>query len=167
MDEARDGAFERHHRAGRPLSLVVIDIEEFSDVNERHGHLGGDELLRDVADALRRGAGAGAHLARHGADEFCVLLPGDDAASADKIAARLRGVIGELRGPGGEPVRAAIGRATVPDDACERDALLQVAGDRAAAPARGLRAYAAGAGAAAAGAALGLPAAAALDSGTA
>jgi diguanylate cyclase (GGDEF)-like protein len=92
LEEARASAL----RAGEPLSLVVLDLDRFKEVNDRFGHPTGDALLRRVADAISsavRGGDTAARLngsvARMGGEEFAVLLPGADEDEALEIADRI------------------------------------------------------------------------------
>ena len=69
----------RHHR---PLSLVLLDVDRFKAVNDTHGHLAGDFVLRELASLLRSRVRREECLARYGGEEFCIVLPeaGRDAA---------------------------------------------------------------------------------------
>ena len=64
---------------GEPVAVVVIDIDHFKQVNDRHGHAGGDAALREVARLLIRRVRSGDLVARLGGDELAVLMPGSDA----------------------------------------------------------------------------------------
>jgi diguanylate cyclase (GGDEF)-like protein len=76
-------------RAG--VSLLIVDLDDFKQVNDAYGHAGGDELLREVANRLREVGGERGLPARFGGDEFALLLTGlDDAAEVDRLADRLR-----------------------------------------------------------------------------
>jgi diguanylate cyclase (GGDEF)-like protein len=67
-------------------ALLFLDLDHFKRVNDLHGHLAGDQLLRFVADALTRSAPPSACCARTGGDEFAVLLPGTDNAGTEEVA---------------------------------------------------------------------------------
>lgn len=77
-----------------PLSVVMIDLDDFKTVNDTHGHPLGDRLLMAVADRLRHAARKGS-VFRYGGEEFTVLLPGASRSDAAVVAERLRVAIGE------------------------------------------------------------------------
>lgn len=78
---------------GRPLCLIMIDIDEFRDFNERHGHTHGDHVLYSVANAIGDNLRPAEIIARYGSDEFVVVLPKVEPDMARRIAERLhRGV---------------------------------------------------------------------------
>ncbi|GLY15862.1 GGDEF-domain containing protein [Kineosporia sp. NBRC 101677] len=76
-------------RAGRQASLLVIDLNDFKDINDGLGHATGDQVLVATAELLRQGTPAGGLTARLGGDEFAVLLPGTVTADAVAVAWRL------------------------------------------------------------------------------
>lgn len=90
-----DRELKRSRRTGRPLSLLMVDIDQFKSINDTYGHLAGDEVLIEVSRRLRSSLRADEVFARYGGDEFCVLLPDTDLASAELIAERLRAVVAE------------------------------------------------------------------------
>ncbi len=118
---------ERTVRDGSTCSLIMLDLDDFRDVNNTHGHQAGDEVLRAIAATLR-GAGRDSDLVfRYGGDEFAFLLPGTDAAGRGPGRRA-----GAPRGQGHRRRRHGVGRrvATFPADGqTARDVLL--AADRA------------------------------------
>jgi diguanylate cyclase (GGDEF)-like protein len=79
---------DRAARAGTPLSALLIDLDNFKLVNDRHGHQAGDVLLREVAQTLVREFRAFDRVARYGGDEFVVILPNAVLESAAAAAQR-------------------------------------------------------------------------------
>ncbi|KIQ97366.1 diguanylate cyclase [Lysobacter sp. A03] len=79
------------HRLHQPLSLLMIDLDHFKDINDRHGHLVGDECLRFSAHILSQALREHSALfARFGGEEFVVALPGKDREAAMRVAEGLR-----------------------------------------------------------------------------
>ena len=77
-------------RAGKPLSLILCDIDDFKRFNDTLGHPAGDRVLQSVSAALRRGARGTDYVARLGGDEFAVILPNTTCKIAKQLADRLR-----------------------------------------------------------------------------
>ncbi|HEY8859544.1 MAG TPA: diguanylate cyclase, partial [Gaiellales bacterium] len=98
--------YERAQRFGQPVSLILLDIDDFKQINDVHGHGVGDDVLRMVAQTLVEIAGPGAHVCRVGGEEFTVIMPGCDSAVALDLAERIR--TGIARGRVG-----SLGRVTV------------------------------------------------------
>jgi len=127
-------------RSGRPVALVLADVDRFKTYNDRFGHAFGDEVLRHVAVVLSREARAMDLVARVGGEEFAVLMPDTGAEAAATAAERLREAIGrEAVGPEGERVTASFGVANTVDSGSELDALLRAADDALYASKRGGR----------------------------
>jgi diguanylate cyclase (GGDEF)-like protein len=118
----------RHTRARRGFALVMIDLDGFKRLNDRFGHPAGDELLRDVAAALRRAIRAQDTVARIGGDEFCVLAPETDGSGTAPLARRIAAAVAEAAG--GVDVRASTGIAVFPGDGRDVGALLHAADQR-------------------------------------
>jgi diguanylate cyclase (GGDEF)-like protein len=93
---------EEFHRARRynlPLSLLLLDIDDFKSVNDRFGHPAGDTVLRALADLLRRNVRAFDVCCRYGGEEFVLVLPGSDAEDALSTARRVRQAVEAQRLP--------------------------------------------------------------------
>lgn len=115
----------------RPMSLLLIDIDNFKEVNDRHGHPVGDHVLRQVADTLHDGLRQSDYVVRYGGDEFAAFAPGVDHRSALQIAGMLRERISALHLPEGvEALTLSIGIATTPQDGETLTDLLGVADKR-------------------------------------
>lgn len=86
-------AEELHHRARterQPLSILILDIDHFKEVNDSYGHVVGDEALRVVTQACRKVLRQGDIIGRIGGEEFAVLVPGGTEAIAQRVAERIR-----------------------------------------------------------------------------
>lgn len=91
---------EEIQRAGRyslDLALLVVDADDFKSFNDRYGHLVGDQVLRAISDILRRSVRAFDVCTRFGGEEFAILMPGSNAASALQSAERIRQRIEQYR----------------------------------------------------------------------
>jgi diguanylate cyclase (GGDEF)-like protein len=90
FDEAVETAFAAAARSGRELSLIVFDLDHFSEVNNIHGHAVGDAVLRRVARAMAAVIRTGDTVARYGGEEFVVIAPGATREEAVEVAERVR-----------------------------------------------------------------------------
>ena len=123
-------------RTGAPVSLLVIDVDQFKSVNDNFGHLAGDDALRMVAGVVRDLLRPGQYVGRYAGDEFVVLLPGLDAVSARGVAEAVRGTMAAMTIPlRDDPERSlavtlSIGVATAPEHGESFEALFTTA-DRA------------------------------------
>ena len=82
--------FERSKRYNSPLSLILLDVDHFKDVNDTYGHQKGDEILIAFASLLKKACRANDIAARYGGEEFLMILPQSNAQGAFKIAERVR-----------------------------------------------------------------------------
>ncbi|HEY6836274.1 MAG TPA: GGDEF domain-containing protein, partial [Gaiellaceae bacterium] len=90
FDEELALEWRRAERVGDPLALILLDVDDFKSINDRHGHQAGDEVLRRVGEVL---AGSVRHVdlaARYGGEEFAVIVPDTDLDGAVDLAERLR-----------------------------------------------------------------------------
>lgn len=107
--EMADKEIARAIRHQRPLALCIVDVDLFKPVNDRYGHISGDEVLRQIAGLLRGHARSDDLAARIGGEEFALLLSECDAAAASAFADRLREAVATaVFTPGGEPQRITI-----------------------------------------------------------
>ena len=106
----------RAERTGKPLACLMIDIDNFKDINDRFGHLAGDEALKEVARRAEAEIRAGDTGARFGGDEFAILLSGAEVVHAAKLAERIHNGVGStpirLHGGAHLTVTLSIGLAT-------------------------------------------------------
>jgi diguanylate cyclase (GGDEF)-like protein len=121
----------RTRRDGRPLSVILFDLDDFRSVNDEHGHPAGDDVLRGFAELLRDEARVSDIVCRIGGEEFAVLLPNTTTAESVRYAVRvlLACRTARLR-PGGGRLTASAGAASAPADALDGETLLRVADRR-------------------------------------
>lgn len=112
FDEAGERAFVEASRSGRPLSILMLDVDRFKSVNDRFGHDVGDEALREVARTLAKATRDEGLAARYGGEEFAALLPGLDGAGAAAVAERVRAAVEATAFEHG-PTTVSVGAATL------------------------------------------------------
>jgi diguanylate cyclase (GGDEF)-like protein len=99
-------------RANRKLSVLLLDLDHFKEVNDVHGHDAGDEVLRKVSEALTVQVREGDLVARFGGEEFVIMMPDTSAREAMNLAERIRSAIGALNGErAGMAISVSIGVA--------------------------------------------------------
>jgi len=119
----------RHGRTRRSFAVLVLDLDGFKLLNDRFGHLAGDDLLREVAAALQGAIRDQDTLARMGGDEFCVLAPETSASGAGTLAARATEAVSRVAA-GIDALEASAGTALFPGDGRSAPALLHAADER-------------------------------------
>ena len=108
---------------GRALTLCLLDVDDFKQVNDRLGHPAGDQLLVQVAARLRQGG----ETFRLGGDEFAILLPGQDEGAGLVTATAIAERISELRIEQDSPVSISVGLATCPTQTADGEELVRLA----------------------------------------
>jgi diguanylate cyclase (GGDEF)-like protein len=125
----------RHRRHKRRFCVVAMDLDGFKQVNDRFGHQAGDEVLCEVADALRRTVREQDTVVRLGGDEFCILAPESGPEDASRLAERIRWAVGGAV-EGLEALSVSAGYAIYPEDGRHADELLARADEAAIAAKR-------------------------------
>jgi diguanylate cyclase (GGDEF)-like protein len=136
FDEDLAVEIERARTTREPLSIVVGDLDDFKDFNDRFGHLEGDRVLEQVAHALRSALRRPDFGYRWGGDEFAVILPQANVHGAERVAQRVRAAIRKEAGPDGEMLGLSTGVAEF-DPALEGGEALVAAADQALMLAKG------------------------------
>ena len=124
----------RSGRLERPCAVMMLDVDHFKHFNDTYGHPAGDEVLRRLADVLRRTVREVDTPARYGGEEFMVILPETPHAQAAAIAERIRARVADERfAPAGDGEQAgvtiSIGLAGFPGDGTSPEALIEAADD--------------------------------------
>lgn len=118
-------------KTGQRLGAVMVDVDHFRQFNEEEGHDCGDNVLKLVADALRKTVGPNHLAARYGGEEFALILPGLDAQDTIQLAEQARQNIADIRyiPKSGQPrkITASLGCAVYPDQGYAAEELLKAA----------------------------------------
>jgi diguanylate cyclase (GGDEF)-like protein len=123
---------KEHALVQRPYAVLMMDLDNFKEVNDTFGHLAGDTVLRAVAEALTGATRREDVAARYGGEEFALFLPGRTAEQASRIAERIRAAVDEIRAaaPGiAWPLRVtlSVGVAAYPENGQDHHAILEQA----------------------------------------
>jgi diguanylate cyclase (GGDEF)-like protein len=111
FDEALGRHINLAQRTGSPLSIVVADLDDFKTINDRFGHLSGDQVLRAAAEALGRALRGHDESFRWGGDEFALILPQTDLTGAEVVCERVAREVGALPRPDDRRLDIACGLA--------------------------------------------------------
>jgi diguanylate cyclase (GGDEF)-like protein len=125
-----DQELSRSVRFGDPLSVLMLDLDLFKQVNDRHGHTVGDGVLRALAAVLKRNVRKIDLVARYGGEEFCIILPRVAKPEAMEVAEKLRRAVAAavLPGPQKEPqlsITVSVGVASLATDAIDAKGLVE------------------------------------------
>lgn len=96
--EHADALLQQHHAHGRPCTLMMVDVDSFKQINDRYGHIVGDDVLCQIAAILRQGSLEDACIGRFGGDEFAIASPGT-LAEASEVAERIRRTVEQIELP--------------------------------------------------------------------
>jgi diguanylate cyclase (GGDEF)-like protein len=126
-----DTAVANAKRHGHPMSVIMLDLDHFKELNDRYGHQQGDVVLQEVASTLRASMRDGETAYRYGGEEFAILItqggPDDAAALAERLRERVEA---DFKRGGRQLVTASFGIATLPEHAGDGEGLVSEA-DRA------------------------------------
>src|SRR5437762_8626228 len=130
--ETFEKELNRARRYTQPLGLVTLDLHRFKEVNDKHGHPRGDDVLRAAAATLKKALRTSDSAFRIGGDEFALLLPQTDSAQALALSRRVETVFAEMLQPLQLSVTLAMdhGIAIFPQDADQADQLIRIADER-------------------------------------
>ncbi len=117
----------RGDRYAESFCLLMMDLDHFKAVNDTVGHQAGDEVLREVAGALRGCSRESDYLARYGGEEFVMILPRTELSEARAMAERIRGRVAAIPVDGDLHVTMSIGVASFPESATDGDGVLGAA----------------------------------------
>ncbi len=125
--EALSQSIARQRRDSQPFSVLYLDLDGFKQINDQHGHAGGDRVLTEVADVLRSSVRRTDTAARIGGDEFAIVLVGGDGAEASLVGERLRVRVEQRMTANQWAVTASIGAVSFMTPPKSEEAALAVA----------------------------------------
>src|SRR5881396_2282056 len=130
--ETFEKELNRARRYIQPLGLVTLDLHRFKEVNDKHGHPRGDDVLRAAAATLKKALRTSDSAFRIGGDEFALLLPQTDSAQASALSRRVGVVFAEILRPLELTISVTMdhGVSTYPQDGEQREQLIRVADER-------------------------------------
>ncbi len=110
-------------RAAQPVSLILLDLDNFKSINDKHGHEVGNQVLIRIAEVLKENLRSTDTLGRFGGDEFEILLPGVDVSIAREIAEKIRAAVAGAKLSEGARMTSSFGVASYPENALNAKAL--------------------------------------------
>ena len=127
LDSFLTFTFQNARANQEPLSLLMLDIDHFKQVNDTYGHGVGDSVLIDVTGAIGKTLRSGDGFGRYGGEEFVVILPGLEKTRAVQIAERIRNSVRKLIHPIAGKITLSIGIASFPEDVSRESELIPLA----------------------------------------
>jgi len=127
FQEQLETELSRAQRYDLNFSLMIVDLDNFKDINDTYGHLIGDEVLRKVSFFIKKTVRETDSVARYGGDEFVILLPETPKKGAMIVGERIRKGISEIKVSGSVSVNVSLGLAGYPDDAVYSEDLVKKA----------------------------------------
>jgi diguanylate cyclase (GGDEF)-like protein len=118
---------KRYLRYKRPYSIIIIDIDHFKNINDHHGHLAGDAVLRTLSELIKNHLRTSDAFGRYGGEEFIILLPETALKEAVLVAENIRQLIQNHDFPGPEKITISMGVAETHPAILEIDELIEKA----------------------------------------
>lgn len=127
LDDVLAKEIALHEHYGGVLSLIILDIDSMKKINDKYGHLYGDEIIRKTGKIIRSTIRASDYAFRFGGDEFVVLLPGTKIESAPQVAERISTGLSEVRIGDSGFISASFGFSCWPEDGTKADEIIDAA----------------------------------------
>ncbi len=116
---------ERSKKLSIPLSILMLDIDYFKEINDNYGHMVGDMVIKDLAQLLSKTVRKGDIVIRYGGDEFFIILPGTGKQFTHSIAEKINKLVKKTNFTNGIKITVSVGTVTYPDDGDSVETLLK------------------------------------------
>ncbi|MFC1954217.1 diguanylate cyclase [Chloroflexota bacterium] len=116
LDETIASEINRYSRYGGIFSLIMLDLESLTKINNKYGHLAGDDLLKETGNKMNQSIRSADRAFRYGGDEFAILLPNTSIDAATRVAERIRKQIASIKIADDISVTASLGLAGWPEN---------------------------------------------------